>query len=98
MCLCWDIFVFREVGGEAGMLEGAVEATGGGGNFSGMEEARKHFADVGVVESGATGDVSGMEWGRAFLEGFENGPALVGEGGLAQQSLDGVVIFLKPVD
>ncbi len=49
------------------MLEGAVEATGGGGNFSGMEEAGKHFTHVGVVESGTTGDVSAMEWSGALL-------------------------------
>ena len=49
------------------MLEGGVEATGGGGNFSGMEEARKHFAQVGVVESSTTGDVAAMEWRGAFL-------------------------------
>ena len=54
-------------GGEAGVLEGGVEATGGGGDFSGMEEARKHFAYVVVVESGAIGDFSGMEWSGAFL-------------------------------
>ena len=49
------------------MREGGVEATGGGGNFSGMEEARKHFADIVVVESGTTGDVSAMEWSGALL-------------------------------
>ena len=49
------------------MLEGGVEATGGGGDFSGVEEAGKHFAEVGVVESGTTGDVATMEWSGAFL-------------------------------
>ena len=49
------------------MREGAVEATGGRGDFAGMEEAGKHFAQVGVVESGPTGDVATMEWSGTFL-------------------------------
>ena len=49
------------------MLEGGVEAAGGGGDFSGMEEARKHSADVVVVEVGTAGDVATMEWSGAFL-------------------------------
>lgn len=56
-----------EVGREAGMLEGGVEATGEGGNFSGQEEARQHSAHVVVVESGAFGDLSTLEWRGAFV-------------------------------
>ena len=52
ICLCWDIMIFGEIGGKVCMLEGGVEATGGRGDFSGMVQAGKHFAEVVVVESG----------------------------------------------
>ncbi len=44
------------------MLKGGIESTSRRGNFTSMEQARKHLADVRVVEFCAIGDFSGTEW------------------------------------